>query len=297
MLSILIPVYKYNVVPFIEELQRSAVAAKVPFELRVYDDASGAEWHSFNQEIGELEGVIYRQFENNLGRSAMRNQLARDAKFDNLLFIDGDSGLFSPTYVSDIIKHLDTDQVIVGRTLYREHPPQDQTQYLRWLFGQHRESIAANIRQANPYQSFKTHHFAIKKKHFIDFGFNEQLREYGHEDTLFGFELKNRAIPVLHVDHGLYHEGLEAAEVFIKKTDQAIKNLLLINQEGPIIDTKLWRTYQKLVRLPGIKLCLPVFKLLHKICLNKLQSGKPNLFSLDLYKLSKLFIFSSDFRK
>ena len=297
MLSILIPIYKYNVVPFIEELQQSAVAAKVPFELRVYDDASGAEWNSINQEIGNLEGIIYRQFENNLGRSAMRNQLAKDAKFDNLLFIDGDSGIDSPSYVSDIIKLLDTDQVIVGRTLYREHPPKDQSQYLRWLFGQHRESIAANIRQANPYQSFKTHHFAIKKKHFIDFKFNEQLKEYGHEDTLFGYELKNRFIPVLHVDYGLYHEGLEAAEIFIKKTDQAIKNLLLINQKGLVIDTKLWRTYQKLVRLPGIKLCLPVFKFIHKVCLIKLKSSKPNLFSFDLYKLSKLFIFSPDFRK
>ena len=293
MLSILIPVYKYNVVPFIKELQQSALAANISFEIRVYDDASGLEWNSINQETGNLEGVIYRHFENNIGRSAMRNQLAKDAAFDNLLFIDGDSGLFSPTYITDIIKYLDSDRVIVGKTLYRDNPPKDKRQYLRWLFGQQRESIAANIRQANPYQSFKTHHFAIKKQHFVDFGFNERLREYGHEDTLFGIQLKNKRIPVLHVDHGLYHEGLEAAEIFLKKTDQAIKNLLFINQENLVIDTKLWNTYQKLSKLPGIKLCLPIFRLINKVCLNKLLSSKPSLFSLDIYKLSKLFIFSS----
>lgn len=297
MLSILIPVYKYDIVNFVQTLHQSALNAAIPFEIRVYDDASGPEWYSLNKEVSNLEGVIYKSFDKNLGRSAMRNTLAKDSRFNNLLFIDGDSGIVDLTYIPALVKIMDGQQVIVGKTLYRNSPPEDQNKYLRWLFGHKRESSSAKQRQLKPYHSFKTHHFLVGQELFLSIGFDEDLKEYGHEDTLFGFELQKRNIPILHTDIALYHEGLETADVFLHKTDKAIKNLLLINKNGMVLDTKLWRSFKKLLKIPGIKLLKPLIRLLNHLCSSKLRSSKPNLFSLDLYKLSKLFIFHTEIRK
>ena len=119
MLSILIPVYKYDIVNFVQTLHQSALDAAIPFEIRVYDDASGPEWYHVNKEVCNLEGVIYKSFDKNLGRSAMRNTLAKDSRFNNLLFIDGDSGIVDLTYIPALVKIMDGQQVIVGKTLYR----------------------------------------------------------------------------------------------------------------------------------------------------------------------------------
>ena len=55
--------------------------------------------------------------------------------------------------------------------------------------------------------------------------FNEELKQYGHEDTLLGYQLKKAGIEVLHIDNGLYHEGLESNREFLVKTKLGIENL------------------------------------------------------------------------
>lgn len=296
MLSILIPVYKYNVVPFIKDLHQSAVDSGIVFEIRIYDDGSGEKWTKTNEVLGDLDCVVYQSLPNNIGRSAIRNKLAEEANYPHLLFIDGDSALVNTNYIASMTKALKGNNVLVGKTSYRDKPPKEKDQYLRWLFGVNRESIMAIDRQKKPYNAFKTHHFLIKKDLFLSIKFNEDISEYGHEDTLFGFELKQRSLPIQHLEYPLYHEGLESAAAFLQKTDQAILNLFLINRKEERIETRLWSMYKKINKLPGLPILLPIFKIILKTTRANLISSQPNLSLLDLYKLSKLIIIAVENR-
>lgn len=296
MLSILIPVYRYNLVQFVQELHQSALEADIKFEIRVYDDASGTDWNIVNKAIDHLEHVIHKQFKENRGRSSMRNKLAEDAKYNYLLFIDGDSALVNSEYITEIKKSIEPDAVLVGKTDYRLDPPEDKQKHLRWLFGKERESIEAKLRQLNPYNAFKTHHFLIEKGIFQSIRFNEKIEGYGHEDTFFGFDLQKQQVKIKHLNFALYHEGLESADVFLKKTDQAIFNLFKINKDETILNTRLWKSYEKTKVILGKPFFNPILKVANKLFENKLTNKKPNLFLLDLYKLTKLFIISTENR-
>ena len=65
----------------------------------------------------------------------------------------------------------------------------------------------------------------FEKLVFDKIRFNEELRQYGHEDTLMGYQLKKAGIDILHIDNGLVHEGLEINREFLNKTKLGIENL------------------------------------------------------------------------
>jgi len=65
----------------------------------------------------------------------------------------------------------------------------------------------------------------IDKTIFSRLRFYEELKQYGHEDTLFSYQLKKAGIGVVHIDNGLIHEGLETNREYLTKTKYSIENL------------------------------------------------------------------------
>jgi hypothetical protein len=63
----------------------------------------------------------------------------------------------------------------------------------------------------------------MERHAFMQFGFDEQFSEYGHEDTLFGNELKYRCIPIKHIDNAAEHLGLDNSKYFWKKANRPLK--------------------------------------------------------------------------
>ena len=84
-----------------------------------------------------------------MGRSAIRNLLATDAKFNWLLFLDADvfpkNRDFITTYL-DAIKP--ESEVIYGGILYTKEKP-NQSHLLRWVYGHEREALPTKHRQEN----------------------------------------------------------------------------------------------------------------------------------------------------
>jgi len=62
-------------------------------------------------------------------------------------------------------------------------------------------------RNKHPHRGFSTFNVLFEKSVFSKIRFNEELKQYGHEDTLLGFQLKKAGIDILHIDNGLMHEG------------------------------------------------------------------------------------------
>jgi hypothetical protein len=133
-----------------------------------------------------------------------------------------------------------------------------------------------------------TNNFLIPKTVFQDIRFEERIRHYGHEDTLFGMELQRRGISVLHLDNPLEHIGLETAEVFLQKTVQAVQNLVWLRVQGFPVETRLLGAADVLKRYRLLSLAGFLLRMAAPIMKKNLLSARPSLRALDGYKLMVL---------
>jgi glycosyltransferase involved in cell wall biosynthesis len=289
MLSILIPIYNFNVVDFAKDLSNQASLCNIDFEILCYDDGSTAEFKSINSKLATIQGVVYTELPQNMGRSKIRNLLAENSKYDYLLFLDCDSKTNTNEFIKKYINHTKPNVVVYGGRNYDVKPPKESEKYFRWWYGVKRETIAVNDRLKQPYHSFMTNNFLISRELFLNIKLNEELNGYGHEDTLLGIELKIKQIPILHIDNPLCHIGLESVDEFLQKTREGIQNLVLLIQSGQVDNSiKLYR-YYGLVKKIGVENKVLEYYLKNKINIEqKLKGEKPNLRWFDIYKLGYL---------
>ena len=90
MISILIPTYNYNVLPLAKNLVNRAKKQGLIFELICMDDGSNSVENKSNNDINSLPNSKFIERKTNLGRTATRQALAKEAKYDWLLFLDAD---------------------------------------------------------------------------------------------------------------------------------------------------------------------------------------------------------------
>ena len=225
-ISLLIPVYDYDIVALVHSMK--SALGKVPefCEILIGDDGSSAEFREKYRSL-KGDGVKVISSEKNIGRAAIRNRLALKAKGDFLLFIDADVMLpgTAEAYILKWLPFLTVSSVLCGGTLYHDSAPGDPDKLLRWKYGKSKEQLKAAERNKHPHASFSTFNVLIDKSVFSKIRFNEELKQYGHEDTLMGYQLKKAGIDIFHIDNGLMHEGLESNKDFLNKTKLGIENL------------------------------------------------------------------------
>lgn len=285
MLSILIPVYNWDVTQLALDLLDQCRRAGIVFEIRCYEDGSSEAERRKNEKLGGYEGVVYRVFRENQGRARIRNLLAADARFPYLLFLDGDSGVVDDDFIRNYLGGLRAGAILYGGRIYSPERPERSSLLLHWQYGHRRETAPACRRQFQPYERFMTNNFLIPRDIFLRIGFDERLVQYGHEDTLFGHLLRALAIPIVHLDNPVVHLGLEEAGFFLKKNRQAMENLCFLYRQYPGLDTRLLRTARRLQRgrLKGVVRIVLLFLL--PALRRNLRSRRPSLRALDLYKL------------
>ena len=291
MLSVLIPIYNFDIRQFVNKLHLQAVAENIEFEIILADDVSELNFRKINKETENLEHVKYIQLKENIGRSKIRNFLAKEAKYDNLIFADCDTAIAHTNFIHKYLIHIKDNSVICGGITCSKGPPENSNLYLRWFYGINREKLSAEKRNKNPYISFMSGNFFITKKILSEIQFDENIKEYGHEDTLFGIEMKRKNISVKHIDNQLIHCGLENSDIFIKKTETGIDSLIQIlkNYSYPELKThiKLLKISKKLYILKFI--IVPFFNIFKKLIIKNLQSQNPKLFIFDFYKLAYFY--------
>ena len=283
----------------------NARAPKSSLKLSVLDDGSERDFKYYNKSVKDLPHVVYEELSTNLGRSKIRNELGKRAKFDLLIFMDCDSKVVSESYIKNYLDSIEflqklkafkkgkskisvAQSLIYGGRCYQRSRPKLSRNHFHWHYGIKREQSTALSRKKQPYHSFMTNNFLIPKHIFLDILFDENLTQYGHEDTLFGLELKKREIPIIHIDNPLEHIGLETTKVFIEKSKKAIQNLYYLSQRNELIETKLLSYFKKLKRFGLVNLMAGFFDIYELKLLNNFQSKSPNLKLFDLYKLGYL---------
>lgn len=258
------------------------------------DDGSKEAFKSNHRNLSHLDRVKYIELEQNIGRSAIRNRLGKTARFDYLLFLDCDSAVVTSKYIQNYLDHLHPATVLYGGRVYSARVPTDPTLFFHWKYGTKREAIAAKWRQSKPYHGFMTNNFIIPRVIFQRILFDESIRYYGNEDTLFGLALKQEQIVIEHLENPLEHLGLEPNEVFLQKSEQALQNLAMLYQKRHFRETRLLQVYDLLrnLRLEGFFLFF--FTAYKELIRRHLLSARPKLWLFDVYKLGYFISLTSE---
>ena len=113
-LSVLIPTYNCDCSHLVHQLQ---LQLPQDGEIIVGDDCStDSETIRKNSEAAALPCCHLYRSSQNIGRAAIRNALAREAKGDWLLFIDADAEVCSPSFIDDYLAATKFAPVVCGGT-------------------------------------------------------------------------------------------------------------------------------------------------------------------------------------
>ena len=288
MLSILIPTYNYNIYPLVSEIQRQCLDLKIVFEIICFDDASKL-FHHENNQINALPNCSYLILENNIGRTSIRNQLAKKAKFEWILFLDADVIPTAKNFISNYLDSINFEyEIIVGGIKYFDVKPK-RSEVLRYKYGKSREEKSAFDRNLKPHSSIVSGNLFIKKDLFLATNYCENENIYGM-DIFFAYQLFINKVPVLHIDNAVYHLGLENNEVFFKKSLEAVKSRkeIMVDLQGIEIINSLVKHYKFLVKYRLLRFYKILFKLFEPLFKRNILSKNPNLLCFDLYRLGYL---------
>ena len=289
MLSILIPIYNYNAYPLVLELHKQCLECAIDFEILCQDDASKSVLNSENEKINSLSNCNFTELKVNIAHRQNRNMLASKAKFDNLLFIDGDSIIIRNNYISNFVSCLNDFDIIYGGRLHPENCPSN-VQKLRWKYGKFIEDKSVEKRKLTPIQSLLFNNSVIKKDCFNKVKFDSHLTKYGHDDTQLSYQLSQFNPKLKHIDNPVEHGDIDTNKEYLIKSKSSLENLIELYNEGKI-NKDFSRLISLLLLLNKLKLTylISVFYKISEGFLNRnLEGNNPNLFLYTIFRIGYL---------
>lgn len=228
-LSILIPVYKDSCVAQALALRRQCQGLGMQWEIVVADDGSPSPYDALNDEISSIGGCRLVKRRENVGRAAIRNFLAREARFDTLLYID--AGMMpSDGLVAAYVENMGRADVVVGSLrVAKGSVDLSNLRCKNEMKAERRHSVGKS--NERPYANFHSGNFMISRRVMLDNPFREDIKTYGYEDTLFGKDLAGRQVSIIHIDNPLLFVRFESNERFLEKTEEAMLTLYAYRKE------------------------------------------------------------------
>lgn len=282
-LSCLIPVYRLDASKLINNLLTQGKELQIDLEIVVLDDS--AEYRDENWQYQfDHSTVKFINPDKNLGRAAARNRLLAEMSGEFGLFLDGDMRIldrFIARYLDSIEKYPDT--ILVGGIMYEEG------ESLRHSIGKKRESKPVDKRDSDPFQGFTAANLLIPRKIALNYVFSENIKTYGHEDTLFGLTLMEGNEKIVHIDNPAIHDGIDSNEEMMHKVETSIETLALLYRTEPIM-------YRNKDKVKVLRTALYFSNWLPILWFIRIKQGwrralianRCPLFFFDLYKLSYL---------
>lgn len=281
-LSVLIPTFNQDCTQLVRALRRQLPEGS---EIVVADDGSSdMQAKQSNRSLMGLSNVVYWESEHNLGRARIRNRLAQMAQGDYLLFVDSDAQLERDDFLQQYLNCLPTEGVVCGGILHPDRLPSPEVS-LRWRYEKSCEPhFTAKRRNRSPYDSLRTFNILLPRQLALSHPFDESITRYGYEDTLLGRQLEDEGIGVLHIDNPLINGDLESNEIFLRKTEEAMKTLYDIRDRIGN-KSRLLVTYKHLDHCGLPRLLAYAFRHAKRTMQSNLTSSKPSVYLFNLYKL------------
>ena len=104
MLSVLITIYHYNLLPLVKEIHQQCLDLGIDFEILTQDDASHSIYNIENEKINLFSNCSYVSLEKNVGYRENKNILVSQSKYENLLILDGDCVLPFPNFIKNDVE-------------------------------------------------------------------------------------------------------------------------------------------------------------------------------------------------
>ena len=291
MLSIVIPVYNINCYPLVKSLLRQLDSCDIKFEIICIDDASTQSFHE-HQKFNKIDVVTYIYLEKNIGRSEIRNQLLSETNFEWILFLDADTLPVKTNFIKNYLNQIKAfpKELVANGGLAYDKSALTSNNSLRFKYGNSRESIPAKKRRKSPYSSLLMSNTLLHKSVFTQVQFSSQIKEYGHEDAVFSYDLYHVNIAITHLDNPVYHTGIEENSIFINKSKIAVENLWNLYQNGLIKPeiNRLLKWYFKLKFWHLNTILSFLYVRFHPVIEKSLSKKNPSLLLFDLYRLSYL---------
>ena len=294
MLSILITIYNYNLLPLVEDIHQQCLDLGITFEILTQDDASNSIHNLENEKINLLSNCSYVSLKKNVGYRENKNILVSQSNYENLLILDGDCLLPFPDFIKNYLNEIEDYEVVYGGRIHAEKAPSKQ-QLLRWKYGKFMEDQTVEQRDKNVYRATLFNNTLIKKTVFNQIKFDSSFKKYGNDDTLFSFELQKINTKVKHIHNPVQHDDIDSNAVYVEKTKNSLDNLYILYKKKLIT-----KEYSKMVNLVTK---LHTFKITYLFAVfytffgtlleNQLKGNHPMLFVFNVFRLtyfSKIYI-------
>ena len=172
MLSILIPVKDYDCHILIERLHKQGESLGLPYEILIGEDGTAEENLHLNAVADTLAHCRRIIKKSNIGRAAIRNSLAEEANYPNVIFIDCDAVAEKDDFLKSYAEALKECDVVCGGLYHANKQPNDECS-LRYRYEKEADRQRDAItRSKASYDKFTTFNFAIKKDIFTSILFD-----------------------------------------------------------------------------------------------------------------------------
>lgn len=223
-LSILIPTYNGDCRRQVSVLSRQAEAIEgLRYEIIVADDGS-TDRHAVElcSEVATLPHCRFIARDENRGRAAIRNFLAREACYEWLLFMDCDMSIVSEQFVKAYLDDASVRDVAYGGYVVGS----GERSCLRFIYEKQCEPMhRAEERGKRPYLHFHTCNFMVRREVMLRYPFDERFHHYGYEDVLWGKQLHQAGITIAHLDNPAGFCTFEDNRHFVSKTEEGLRTL------------------------------------------------------------------------
>lgn len=295
MLSILIPTYNFDCLSLIRNLHAQCMSlqevdSSFCYEIIVVDDASTdlTIVEHLRQGMRELQAceLHFIRMSENGGHAVVRNRLLHEAKGTWVLMIDSDAEIIRPDFIATYWRHRHAADLIIGGIV---HPEKIERGYeLRSVYEAsvaHKRNVT--WRNRHPYAIFSVFNLMGLKAVIAPLGFDERCRDYGYEDFLLGMALQRTGATLLHIDNPLLHTGIDTSEVFLRKTETAMRTL---SNLPPALQNEisLARWASRLRRIGATHLFTFLFQPFANRIRTHLLGPHPSIILFQMYKLYRL---------
>jgi len=259
-LTVVVPFFKYDVVPLAQRLLALARPLKEPVAIVFVDDASPDPqwWQAVWQVLAQSDlpcalGVLGR----NRGRAKVRNYLAQITASPYLLYLDADMWPDRDDFLARYLQWLSEGEVgvIYGGRSADKVIMQGPDYELHRVMTELREALPATVRREQPAYSFYSCNFLVSRHILSAFPLDEAFTGWGWEDCEWALRVAEQ-FPIRHEDNPASHLGLLTVDQIIQKYGESIGNFQRILAMRPelIHSTSLYKVSRMLgiLHLHGI---------------------------------------------
>jgi glycosyltransferase involved in cell wall biosynthesis len=229
LISILIPVYNWDISLLISSLSIQIEELTYPCEIIIIDDASTINTiKNANKNLISLINknyISYHALEINMGRSKIRNLLSEKAKGEYFLFLDADTVPDTKSFLKNYIDTitLTSSKIVLGGISYKNIIKKEDKYSFYLYMGKKIGEIPTSLRSINPWRYVITSNILIHSEIFKKIPIDTTFNGYGYEDSEWGIRLMN-VCKIIHIDNTVSHLGLETKEDLLSKLFASAEN-------------------------------------------------------------------------